>query len=617
MRLEARIDAGASLQPSMLPLPGGGGLLEIVAADDLTGARREGQVLVVPVSAARGPEDGARTLMQWSREWAEWHSPSRPTTGIPEPLEGIQPEGSSAPLVPPTYLCTAKKVWVHVICHGCSGRTGPSDANICPTCGSVGSPSAAPEAPLDALARRVRGAGASPIDGAAGASAAKVIPCVSCDRKETCFPGQGSATASEVLVPISARPWGATIIETLHLPWSAWCRLAAGEPWSAVKAGLAGMSPRHLESIGAILAERPSYHSGPGGAGFASEALLLRLEFLRQMLEAIAGISGDLGHPHLGLRPDRLWARLLPADALRPVAWGVRFALLDLAAAWTGEEGEPSETYQPPADRPAELRPPGCVQGTGWFEGLGIARTIPGTPAGRAEIQFIPDSPIASPPSKGTILQIQLGEASAAKAAGRVETGFPDLLRIAVEDPKRLPEEFRALFESGKGRSRLKVRVQKDHQIADDLYAAGTLWFASLTRNPADLGLAAGAREAAAGARQRAGAAASHEALAAACDASGAFLFRSDGKPGALALDAEILGRAVRLGLELCGLVPEAYAGHGHEPTLRTDRALTYERFLDAVEGLSIAVRPGLHGLPPAEREILLVLEAYERERGR
>lgn len=620
---------GIRLQPVISPPPGsalcileassvGPILAQLLAIEDSSGAETSVDLAVFPLDLRSSPLHEAESSGRWQREWADLHSLARPLEGLVSPSSVGSCAASRAPILPPLFHCREKKVWVAVVCPECGGPSErpPSDSG-CPVCGSPErSASEAGTTELwEALRKRVREGGEQIAVARLEGGDAAVIPCVSCERRELCYPAdaskRGPGTASDLLEPLSTRPWGGVLLEPCHLPFFAWLRLASGEPWRSVRRRLQAMPATALDAVAARLAGARSFWTGPDrGEVFALESLLLRLDALRQILLGMRGLLAALGHPHLGLRPETLWVRFPPRSILLPALWGAQVQLLETAPGWT------RGAYAPRADRPPGLVPPGCSAGDRWLEGVGIPRAVGPSSRSRksAELNFIPDQAMNEPPGRGETVclapSISGPGTDAVPARGRVDVAFSEVCSIVIEDPRQAPAWIQGFFEQ-QGGVRVRLGIVRDHSLVDDLFAAGTLWLASFLEDPADINQASQFREHLAVAiREGKLVVGARRALASAAPAR---ISKDSAEVAAVAasLPPDLLGAALELGARLCGLFPESYAGQGHEPTLRERQISVYDQFLGDAASLAEQIRDELAGMPRLAGEILSVLEEY------
>jgi hypothetical protein len=614
--------------------------------EEATGVRRLAFLRILPLDlAGRGVGPEASPAGRWRQEWEDLWSLPRPEAGVVQPAASIQSAASALPVLPPVYFCPKKSVLIPAVCPECPGpaaAAGAPQGEMCPRCGS---PAAAGQAgpagdaaPLETLWKRVReGAGD---DGRAGGGAAPAgdVFCTTCDRRETCYPAAGPSTAPDtagaILVPLASRPWGGVVVEPFHLPIAAWLRLIGGTPWAAVRRDLKNLPGAVLEEIETRFREERRFLYGPeAGAVFGLESFLLKLETLRQILTTLGRLAVDRGHPHLGMTPETVWVRLEPADSLRSALWSLRVQLLDPAPGFRGgASGDGAERYGPPAGRPALLTHPDCGEGGGWLDGLCIIKGASTSHPGALRVQFLPAVHFKRPPLKGDLVRLMVRGGAAGEGPsyllGRVETALPEMCQILIAEAGRGPEEAKALLTKGLGGSNIKMSVVRDHSLVDDLYAAGTLWIASLLANPSDFAAAAKFRDDLSprlrGTRPGGGDTAVRESLKAA-EASRLFAIHGSRDPiesaasrsGMAVIDAELMARSLALGMRLCGAVPAGYPCQDHEPAGVEERARAYDTLLSMVVELGRQAREGMLGAAAGrpEDEILTALSAYARER--
>jgi len=260
-------------------------------------------------------------------------------------------------------------------------------------------------------------------------------------------------------------------------------------------------------------------------------------------------------------------------------------------------------------------------------EGLSIARAAAAGAAdpGSVGIDFLPHSPLARPPTKGdaVILRVRgprAGERERSLAA-RVEIGFPEVCRVQVSDPSLPPDEIRGLLTG----TSVTLRLERDHSLVDDLYAAGTLFLSSLLTRAGDASEAASFRDSLAPRLKGAGGADGGETEALRALVSSA-QFPVQGAPnplesgpapkgGPATLDRGLTARAVALGMRLCAAVPGGYPGQGHEPVGRSERERGYEGLLSLLTALSREVRERFLATAETGDASLAALGAYVLER--
>jgi hypothetical protein len=640
LSVEARLEPGPFPVLAFLdPDTTGRRFLLVDALEEESGKRRFAVLRLLPLDLTAKGAEGTATLARWRQEWSDLTSLTPGTLG---PAAGIQGISSEAPVLPPVFFCPAKLTLIPVVCPGCAGpgsMQGLAGDRLCPTCGSPAGAEKRPEThePSDALSvlwRRVRGEGES--GGAEGPGPdARVEPfCLGCDNRETCFPASGPSTepstAGEILVPLSARPWGGIVVEPFHLPLSAWCFLMLGMPWVGVRRDLLELPAVLLEEVEARFQEERRFLFSPEAAyAFGLESLLLRMETLRQVLTVLFRLSVERGHPHLGITPESIWVRLEPADALRSALWSGRVQLLDPAPAVRDGDGE---SQAPPARRHPLLTPPGCGEGEDWIDGTCILKGGSGAAtAALTRVEFLPAAPFSRQPAKGDLVRLgvppetQAGEMRA--IVGRVEATFPEMCRIFISDPSVKAEEVRSLLTRGHASSTVRLKIIRDHSLVDDLFAVGTLWITSLLANPRDLESAARFRDEMArrleGVRPGQVDAAIREALNEP-EIAGIFAVQAGhdaiessaaSRQGVALIDSWHMARALALGLRLCGAVPGGYPCQNHEPAGVEERGRAYDTLLSMVVELGRQVRERMLSSTVRENPILGALASYVRER--
>ena len=167
-RLETRIEPGASpdvalVRPDSSPRV----LVPVVVSRDGREGRSTALLRVLPLALGGGEsqDPGGAPLGRWRQEWEDLTSPAPGEAAIP----GLHGKGVAptlrAPVLPPTFYCRARQVWIVAICPGCGGPEGGGvTEERCSSCGSRaphgvgGRTSGVP--PLHALWERAHGKGA-------------------------------------------------------------------------------------------------------------------------------------------------------------------------------------------------------------------------------------------------------------------------------------------------------------------------------------------------------------------------------------------------------------------------------------------------------------------------
>jgi hypothetical protein len=172
----------------------------------------------------------------------------------------------------------------------------------------------------------------------------------------------------------------------------------------------------------------------------------------------------------------------------------------------------------------------------------------------------------------------------------------------------------------------MRLKVARDHSLVDDLFSAGTLWIASLLRDPRDMEAAARVRDELSALLKEGGGdaeAAIREKLAEE-EMSGLFAVQAtrdavksapNSRQSAALIDKKLMARAIALGLRLCGAVSGGYPGQNHEPASVEERGRAYDMLLSMVVELSRQVRESMLGSALREDAILSALGSYVRER--
>lgn len=580
----------------------------VVDVEDRAGGARSALLRLSPL-AVRGPAPAGRTpLDSWRKEHRALRLALTPLPGALRPLGALESASPFAAVLPPLLLCREKRAWIGVVCEGCAG---PRAADLpavprCPSCGSPGTEASTVEPPLAALSRRVR-AGRSAADDPAATDAARWIPCLQCDLRDSCHPADGSAgeVASRV-EPATEAPSAAALVEPVDLPVRAWLRLASGERWTAVRRGVADLSEPHLARLDAAFGRGPATALRPEhGLPFVLETFLLRLDLLRQLLESIRAIDAATGNGHLALTPETIWVGIASSNVWGSPLWTSRLRLAELTAA-VGAPGE----GEPPPDRNPALFPPGCSPGgSSWLEGRCLPRKS-STPLAEAKawhFNFIPLEPAEPPPKDAAVCFAAPADRAdpAALVDGKIDVAFPDVWTVRVSEPPRYAAAIERLLEREGKSPRIAIRRASSHQPADDLHAVGTIWLSWLLADPGSLESAVRVREALRGAASRP----SPRWVPAAIGAAPlAYARRTEGI--GRELPADLLDAALALAVRLCGAAPGAFPGQSHEPTTPESRAATYASFLEEVAWLGRSVRDRIHGYSAVDADVRALLQA-------
>lgn len=355
------------------------------------------------------------------------------------------------------------------------------------------------------------------------------------------------------------------------------------------------------------------FSSSEWGTAFAAESLLLRLEALRQLLSDLRTLVQDQNRPHLALSPDALRVTVDAGDRPVPRLWTSRLRIVaHPAPPAPSSAAEP--VFVPEKNRPKALRPPGCVADSKWIEGVCIPRS--GGAAARShggiDLNFLPDEPLDTPPSRGTRLALTSETGSASVYAWvMVDVAFSEVCSLSIADPSSVPPSLRPLLENKGAGARVKLGHVQDHGLVDDLFAAGTLWLGWLLADPGDLDTAAAFRDelrsttvsGTDGAQVSDAKTRARRIVAAAESAKGLSELADRG----------LLAASLDLGLRMCAAWPDAYPGAGHEPVPRERKVAVYSAFLDDVGVLAERARAILRGVPGADAEVWTALDAYAR----
>lgn len=535
---------------------------------------------LAPIRGGPDVEAFTRSLDARRLEWRALEEGPMGGAFLPRPL---WPLPARPPVLPPLLRCREKNLLVGAVCPGCEGPGGGGESH-CPACGSPGNSShaGAVAGPVATVRRAV-------LEGGNSAAAAECIPCLDCDRKESCYRREGDpegpGSAAELLETVTEVPATALLCEAPRLSWEDWVATVSGE------------------GGGRTLASGPEH-----GTLHAAESFLVRLDALAQILRALERLSVGCGHPHLGLAPGAIWFDPVPAEPWLPTLWTTRLRLLDWAPGL--RSGDPAECA-PPDGRPAPLVPPSCSGAGDWSEG----RCLPGGGGAdpwtlpRWDVKFLPAEP-TDPPQQGTVVEF-LAAGTPGSVLGRVDVAFQEVWSISVDSPARFREAIADLLGRERGRPMIRVRPVCDHAIADDLFAAGTLWLALLSERGLDLEEVARTRERL------------HEAIvveppakrgAKLAEAAGAIpelRFRPAAETGARSLPVPWLVQSLDWVARMTGLVPGAFPGQDHAPSTASERSATYAELLSEVEDLCVAVRDTLFGASPEDAEIRAVLERF------
>jgi hypothetical protein len=542
---------------------------------DANGAARSALLRGVRLDGAAGASPEA--LDGWRLDHALLAALVRRVPGLPRAVDGI---ASGAPSVmPPFYYCTEKRVFVPA-------------------------PELAAADPRESLWRAARKGDSGPYSGQ--------IACLSCGERDKCFPASGSSrdsgTAGTRLVAISDRPWGGLLVEPFQLPLEAWLRLASGEPWRLVRGLLASWPPSLVAELDRLFGGARTTILGPEhGGSFALETFLLRLEWLRQTLVTLRALADGPRRPHLGIGPESLAVAVGPSSVWGAPLWTSRAIVLTSGAARPMADG----TFEPLPGRSSAMVPPECRGGAAWVRGRclprGSAKTL--SSAKTWEFHFLPSESAAQSPAKGTAVRFAVdesGEPSGPTVDARVDVAFRDVWVVTVGDPRGSEAAIREMLQRDDGRPSIVMQAISDHGLADDLYAVGSLWLASLVAEPGSIPAAVKLREALR-------VAATGATRTDAAEASGTCFYASRGGAPERRLPVELIDGALDLGNRLCGGVAGAYSGQGHEPVAPDTRARVYDGFLADVASLATDATHRLFGYSPADAEIRALLEGAFR----
>lgn len=553
------------------------------------------------------PLAGVAEAEAWEREHRWLRRTLAPLAASLRPLTGLDGGAPEPSVFPPVYYCRETRGWIGAVCPECDGAGDGPDR--CPQCGTrrpAGAGPPAPATPLERVARRAGERGKKPA-GTKGGKRRSWLPCAACPHLAECFPAEGpSDLARKRLASVSEVPAGAILVEPFDLPLRAWLRLASGERWSGVRASLADWPASHLARLDAALGHsRPTLLGPETGPPFALETLLLRLDFLRQTLEGLRALAHGPGQPHLGLAPDAIAVGLGSPGVMSPLLWTTRVRYLDVSRARVDAGGE----AVPPPDRPPSLVPPECQASASTPGRCHPRGGPPDFSAGKPwDFHFLPQHPNADAPSKGTRIRFAADDGSGRPTGpaveGHVSFGFRDVWTVAVDEPGRFEPALREILARDEGRPLVVVRPVLDHALADDLYAAGTLWLASLLVDPGALELAAQLRD-----RLREAGTADPPRYLEAVRNVGFLWYQSAGGAPERRLPEDVLETALEIGNRLCGGVPGDWPGQGHQPAEPETRAAALAGLTREVEGFARAVRYRLFGFSPEDADVRAVLE--------
>ncbi|MBL9079631.1 MAG: FHA domain-containing protein [Planctomycetes bacterium] len=170
----------------------------------------------------------------------------------------------------------------------------------------------------------------------AAVAAAAVLPCLSCEHRQTCYPGpavDAPLPAEAHLRPVSFYDVRAAAMEALDVDYDELCDLLGGAGADEVLAGSA------VPGRAALLQPKVAALQAPGQWLFAGDPVRFPLEVLRQKLSAflevcsgLAAVHGALGRPHFAVAPSNVMATLGDGGSGVPRRWTFRTALIDLGS---------------------------------------------------------------------------------------------------------------------------------------------------------------------------------------------------------------------------------------------------------------------------------------------
>ena len=511
------------------------------------------------------------------------------------------------PVFPPLYFCKQKGEWIAAAAAK-SAADPPRLADL-----RTGKEADGPAHPLETLwngVQKTLGQDRTADSQARDKRAAGLpVPlCYDCERRQTCYPGTGSPTqpkgAVEALTPVMPSAWCGVIVEPFDLPLAAWLRLADGG--DVARLGLEALLPSVLlREIDERLQGKqiclvpPDLTRRAGG-----EAMLLRLELLKQLLEGLRDIHAGLGRAHGGLRPQSVWVSIDESGTLGPALWSPRVQILDLARG----ESETAAFDYPDELTPAERGPRAAI--SGMLIPRGETADDEG-PKG-AKFLFLPENDSSVLPEPGELIAVAVirDGKQVRQYAARIEVAFSDVFRLVLVPDAAHPDED--VSEVARGGDQTVVRVGESEPTADrDLFAAGTVWLGMLRHDCDDLAGAANLRDAMLAYQQEEEiaptdhGAAERACVHAALKAGGLFrgAFAEDG--GGSGSEHQLLGRALWLGLRMC-LPLESGSAEPPGP------AAVYTHLLREVGALQNEARYRVLGRPARDEEILSVVRAFE-----
>ena len=551
------------------------------------------------------PESSARV----ERELQALFSDDCPQVGAPRPDHGLARPPAEVQILPPLFFCKHKNDWIVVV----DALAERDDSGAAPD-GEVGA-----DATIALLWKGVQDTLAAgnrpPLKTESGALPPPL--CFRCERNRSCFaataePARPKA-ALEALFSIMPDPWSGALVEPFDLSLPAWSDLVQGARTDSL-AGADELPRIHLDGIEARLAGR-RLHLVPRDfvKRAAGEALMLRLEILRQLLEGLKGIRVGLGHPHLDVRPDSIWVRLVDSEPLAPALWGPRVQLLDLApatrSAGDGAARRPNQHY-PPELLAVDSGPRVAITGMAIPRGeVTEEEEQPGV-----NFLFLPeqDSEVVPKADERVTVAVIHDGRETHSVDGRIEVAFPDVFRLVLFPGEIPAADLAGILRTG---SQTVIRLGANQPEPDpDLFAAGTIWLGMLRKDAGDLAAAAGMRDEMLRAiREEEVQPSDHEAaericLETALEIGGLFADAALDREAGIGTPTELqlLGRCLWLGLRMCLLTP------GTDP--EREIAGFYENLLREVRSLLDEARYLMLGRSSAEEEILSVLRAYEAE---
>jgi pSer/pThr/pTyr-binding forkhead associated (FHA) protein len=176
----------------------------------------------------------------------------------------------------------------------------------------------------------------APADDAAAAAAKQVVPCLTCDHRQQCFPsaaGDAEVPAEQHLRSVCYYDVRSLALERLDFDYGELCDLlGGGDPADVLAASAVPGRKQMLQPAVAALSAKGQWLFEGDAARFPLEVLRQKLSAFLDVAAGLGAVHSTLGRPHFAVAPANVMAACPAGGSGAPRRWGFKVAWIDLGS---------------------------------------------------------------------------------------------------------------------------------------------------------------------------------------------------------------------------------------------------------------------------------------------